>query len=180
MGVTPAEKVVDAATVGEEETPDAMSESGTAVGFVDASVNVSGGVERELGAAVTALEAPATELAATAVDEELAAAEAAPWGARPTWWRSWAETRADPKTRGRRASIVAEGEQSERAWRVVVVSTQNPVGGARGGRTLKEREQGRPRARCLVGLLVRTTAANSPSGVNVNTQVMDEHRASPK
>ena len=41
VGVVPPAKVVVGATVGMEDTPDAMSESGTAVGFVDASVKVS-------------------------------------------------------------------------------------------------------------------------------------------
>ena len=41
VGAVPAAKVVVGATVGIEDTPDAMSESGTAVGFVDASVNVN-------------------------------------------------------------------------------------------------------------------------------------------
>lgn len=43
MGAVPAAKVVVAATVGSEDAPDAMAESGRALGLVAASVKVSEG-----------------------------------------------------------------------------------------------------------------------------------------
>ena len=107
VGLTPPVKVVVAATVGSEDTPEAISESGTADGSVDARVKVRVGVERVPGAEVAAAAlVAAAEVAAAEVVAAAAAAES--W--RAWWWTSraaWAETSAGRARAGRRANFMA-------------------------------------------------------------------------
>ena len=110
VGVAPAENVVEAATVASEDAPDAMSERGSAVGFVEISEKVSEGVERTLLVVTAAALDAAAVVDAAAADEVLEAAASAT--ASLAWWWTlrmpWAETRAGSASAGRTASIMAE------------------------------------------------------------------------
>ena len=69
VGVAPAENVVEAATVASEDAPEAMSERGSAVGFVEISEKVSEGVERTLLVVTAAALDAAAVVDAAAADE---------------------------------------------------------------------------------------------------------------
>ena len=156
MGVTPPAKVVVAATVGSEDAPEEISESGTAEGFVDASVKVSVGVERaevapEAALALATLVAALEAAEVTVVEPEAAAAFCA-------------ETRAGRTRAGRRARIMAGGVKN-----VGIRATSEgraPLAGRRlvlsVDETDGEREAvGPPSVFCFWGLLGGTTPANS-------------------